>query len=148
MRRPQPPLEAGAFHLQQKGLSMRAVLTFAAAFVISAAPAHAGKIEPFDDGAFKALQAQNVPALVFVHAPWCPICRAQKQTIDKLIATPKYRAVTVLTIDYDTQKALWTKFGVRQQSTLIAFHGRRETARLSYDSDPAKVAAVVAATLR
>jgi thioredoxin 1 len=54
----------------------------------------------------------------------------------------------VLTIDFDSQKPLWSKFGAKQQSTLIAFHGRRETARLAYDSDPQKVTDVVAASLR
>jgi thiol-disulfide isomerase/thioredoxin len=113
-----------------------------------AAPASAAAIRPFDEAAFQAAQAHNAPAIVFVHAPWCPICRAQEQTIKKLLATPRYKAVTVFTIDYDTQKPLWTRFGAQRQSTLIGYHGRRETARLAYDSDPDKVTAVVASTLR
>jgi len=84
---------------------------------------------------------------VFVHASWCPICRAQQATINRLLSTPAYRAVTVLTIDYDTQKPLWTSFGAQKQSTLIAFHGRRETARLAYDADPQKVTTLVTSTL-
>lgn len=127
---------------------MRALVSLGAVIASLAAPAAAGQIRTFDATAFHALQAQNAPAIVFVHAPWCPICRAQEQTIKKLIASPKYQKVTVLTIDYDTQKPLWTKFGVRQQSTLIAYHGRRETARLAFDADPEKVTAVVAASLR
>jgi hypothetical protein len=34
------------------------------------------------------------------------------------------------------------------QSTLIGFHGRRETGRIAHDTDPAKVMAVLASTLR
>lgn len=113
-----------------------------------AVPASAAEIRAFDETAFHAAQAHDAPAIVFVHAPWCPICRAQEQTIKKLLATPKYKAVTVFTIDYDTQKPLWTRFGAQKQSTLIGYHGRRETARLAYDSDPDKVTAVVASTLR
>jgi len=125
---------------------MRAFYSLAAAITI-AAPASAGEIRQFDRTAFQALQARNAPSIVFVHASWCPICRAQRATISKLLSTPAYRAVTVFTIDFDTQKPLWTSFGAQKQSTLIAFHGRHETARLAYDADPQKVTALVTSTL-
>ena len=127
---------------------MRAFYSLAAAAIVMAAPAGAGEIRSFDRADFQALQAKNSPTIVFVHASWCPICRAQQTTIKKLLVTPTYRNVTVLTIDYDTQKRLWMSFGAQKQSTLIAFHGRRETARLAYDADPQKVTALVASTLR
>ena len=127
---------------------MRVFQSLAAVMVALAVPAHAGAIRAYDAATFHALQAHNAPTIVFVHADWCPICRAQEKTISKLITTPEYRQVTVLTIDYDTQKALWTSFGAQKQSTLIAFHGRRETARLAYDANPQKVTSLVAATLR
>ena len=127
---------------------MRAFYSLAAAAIVIAVPANAGEIRQFDRAAFQALQAKNAPAVVFVHASWCPICRAQEKTINSLLSTPAYRNVTVLTIDYDTQKSLWTSFGAQKQSTLIAFHGRRETARLAYDADPQKVTALVSSTLR
>lgn len=127
---------------------MRAFKSLAALSIVMAAPATAAEIKHFDRSAFQDLQARNAPTIVFVHASWCPICRAQQATITKLLATPQYRDVTVLTIDYDTQKPLWTSFGAQKQSTLIAFHGRRETARLAYDADPRKVTALVASTLK
>lgn len=127
---------------------MRAFYSLAAAAILTAAPAHAGEIRKFDRAAFQALQAKNAPTIVFVHADWCPICRAQEATINKLLSTPAYRSLTVLKIDYDTQKPLWASFGAQKQSTLIAFHGRRETARLAYDADPQKVTSLVASTLR
>lgn len=121
------------------------LIATAAAF---ATPASAGEILAFDKKAFGASQAQNSSVIVFVHAPWCPICKAQEQTIKKLLATPRFKHVTVLKIDFDTQKPLWSKFGVTQQSTLIGFHGRRETSRLAHDANPDKVASVLASTLR
>ena len=127
---------------------MRALYSLAAAAIVMAAPASAGEIRIFDRAAFQALQAKNASTVVFVHASWCPICRAQEKTISALLSTPEYRGVTVFTIDYDTQKPLWTSFGAQKQSTLIGFHGRRETARLAYNADPGKVTAVVASTLR
>jgi thiol-disulfide isomerase/thioredoxin len=120
-------------------------MLIAAAFAV-AAPAQAGESH-FDGAQFQAIQQRNAPVILFVHAPWCPICRAQEKTVAKLLATPRYKGVTVLTIDFDTQKSLWSKFGVTSQSTLIAFHGRRETGRLSYDSDPAKITALFASAL-
>jgi thioredoxin-like negative regulator of GroEL len=127
---------------------MRAFFSLAGAAIALASPANAGGFRSFDRAAFQALQSKNAPTIVFVHASWCPICRAQEATINKLLATPTYRGVTVLTIDYDTQKPIWTSFGAQKQSTLIAFHGRRETARLAYNADPQKVTALVASTLR
>jgi thioredoxin-like negative regulator of GroEL len=126
---------------------MRPLHSLAAALIVMAAPASAGEIRNFNRAAFQNLQARNAPSIVFVHASWCPICRAQETTIDKLLSTPAYRNVTVFRIDYDTQKPLWTSFGVQKQSTLIAFHGRRETARLSYDANPQKVTALVTSAL-
>ena len=93
---------------------MRVFQSLAAVRVALAVPAHAGAIRAYDAATFHALQARNAPTIVFVHADWCPICRAQEKTISKLITTPEYRQVTVLTIDYDTQKALWTSFGAQK----------------------------------
>jgi thioredoxin-like negative regulator of GroEL len=127
---------------------MRVLASLAALAIAFAAPTQAAGISGFQESTFRALQARNLPVVVFVHAPWCPICRAQEHTIKQLLATPNYKEVTVLTIDFDTQKPLWSKFGARQQSTLIGFRGKKETGRLAYDSDPARVTAVLASTVR
>jgi thioredoxin-like negative regulator of GroEL len=126
---------------------MRILPALAALAIALTAPAHAGTLASFNASTFQALRAHHRPVVLFVHAPWCPICRAQEKTITSLLAMPRYKDVTVLTIDFDTQKALWSRFGVRQQSTLIGFRGSKETGRLSFDADPAKVTAVLASTL-
>jgi thioredoxin 1 len=123
------------------------LLAAAAAAAVVAVPAQAGEIRAFDNSVFQADQTQNRPVVIWVHAPWCPVCRAQEKTITQLLATPSYKGVTVLKIDFDTQKPLWTKFGATMQSTLIGFHGRRETGRIAHDADPAKVTQVFASTL-
>ena len=127
---------------------MRSLTVLLGAAIVVSVPASAGEYRAFDAASFQALQNRNAATVVFVHAPWCPVCRAQEQVIKKLLATPEYKDVNILTIDFDSQKALWSKFGAKQQSTLIGFHGRRETARLSYNADPDKVTAVVASPLR
>lgn len=124
---------------------LAAPIVLAAALVSTAASAT--DMRPFDQAAFQTAQRQNRPIVVFVHAPWCPVCRQQLKTIDKVSATPAYKNLIVFRIDYDTQKPLWQRFGATQQSTLIAYHGKRETARIAHDADEAKVTAVLSRTL-
>ena len=98
-------------------------------------------------GAFDAAQKAGKPILVWVHAPWCPVCRQQAKTIERVIAEPAYRDMQVFRIDYDTQKPLWQKFGATMQSTLIGFRGKRETGRIAHETNDAKVSAVIRGAL-
>lgn len=121
-----------------------AVATLTAAFPVLVAPAMAAPaIRAFDQAAFEAAQKSGKPILIWVHAPWCPVCRQQQKTIERVTAEPAMRTMQVFRIDYDTQKPLWRRFGATQQSTLIAFRGRRETGRIAHETDDAKVSAVI-----
>ena len=104
-------------------------------------------IRSYDQMAFDQAQAANKPILVWVHAPWCPVCREQEKALKEITADPAYRDLVVLRIDFDTQKPLWQKFGATMQSTLIGFHGKRETGRVAHESDVARVAPVLRSTL-
>lgn len=120
---------------------------FAASFAIAAicaiaAPAHAAEVRAWDERAFAAAQAEGKPILIEVHAPWCPVCAAQGKAIQKLAS----RHLVIFRIDYDSQKPVWQRFGAQKQSTLIAFRGKRETGRLAYQTDEAKIAALLAST--
>ncbi|WP_239019582.1 thioredoxin family protein [Sphingomonas suaedae] len=124
-------------------------MPFAAPVIVVAAavaPAQAATLKPFDQKAFAAAQAAGKPILVEVHAPWCPICRAQGKAIAKLTANGAHKDLVIFRIDYDTQKPLWQRFGAQKQSTLIAFRGKRETDRVSYQSDERRIAVLLAAT--
>lgn len=110
---------------------------------VAAAPA----VQPFDQAAFDAAQKAGKPILIWVHAPWCPVCRQQAKTIARVTAQPAYRNMQVFRIDYDTQKDLWKKFGATMQSTVIGFHGKRETGRIAHETDDAKVAAVISSAI-
>lgn len=126
--------------------ALAAVMAIVAIASVHAAPVGAAPapiIQPFDQVAFDAAQKAGRPILVWVHAPWCPVCRKQEKTIARVTADPAYRRMQIFRIDFDSQKPLWQKFGATQQSTLIAFQGHRERARIAHETDDAKVSAVI-----
>ncbi len=102
----------------------------------------AGELRQWDSAAF----AGDRPVLIHVTAPWCPTCRAQKPSIESLLASPEYPDLLVLEVDFDSQKAVLRQFNVRQQSTLIAFAGAREVGRTVGVTDPYGIFALVEKT--
>ena len=67
------------------------------------------------------------------HADWCPTCRAQDKVLQSL-KTEKGLDLTVLTVNYDTEKDLKRRFKVNMQSTLVVLKGKKEEARLVGDT--------------
>lgn len=119
----------------------------AAALLISAAAAAAAEVKPFSPAAFDAAKAAGRPVLVDVSAPWCPTCKAQAPILSGLEADPKFKDLVVLDVDFDSQKDVLRAFGVRMQSTLIAFKGGREVARSTGDTGAASIARLLDKTL-
>jgi thiol-disulfide isomerase/thioredoxin len=105
--------------------------------------AFAGEIKPYSKAEFDRLTAQGKPVLIDVYATWCPTCRAQKPTIDSLMAKPEYKDVTTLVVDYDNDTATLKAYHVRMQSTLIVFKGKQEQGRSVGDTDPASIESLV-----
>lgn len=93
----------------------------------------------FDQKGFEAAQAAGRPILVEVHAPWCPICKAQAPILSRLKSEARFKDLASFTIDFDSQKDLLRKFNVQKQSTLIVFKGAREAGRSTGDSDPKSI---------
>ncbi len=93
-------------------------------------PVAAGEVRAWDAAAFAAAQAASQPVVLHVTAPWCPTCRAQKPVIEQLASSADNPDLLVLEIDFDSQKEVLRQFGVRQQSTLIAYRGAEEVARV------------------
>ena len=94
--------------------------------------------KPFTKEAFAAATAEGKTTLVFFHAPWCPVCKAQEP---KVLAHLNNDAkdVVAFKVDYDTNKALRQEMNVAKQSTLILYRGAKELGRLSYKSDDASI---------
>lgn len=103
--------------------------------------------KPFNQAAFEAAQKAGKPILIEVHAPWCPICKAQAPILSKLSADPRFKNLASFTIDYDSQKDLLRKFNVQKQSTLIVFKGSQEAGRSTGDTNAASIEALLAKSI-
>jgi thiol-disulfide isomerase/thioredoxin len=120
---------------------------FAGALVVSVAlspgTVASAMTKKFDQKAFEAAQAAGKPILVEVHAPWCPVCKAQAPILAKLKSEPRFQNLVSFQIDFDSQKDLLRKFNVQKQSTLIVFKGKQETGRSTGDSNAGSIAALL-----
>ena len=125
----------------------RRTLLFGAALVPTSfglsGPASAVEGQAFSESAFQQAQAAGTSILVHVTAPWCPTCKAQKPILGRLEAEPKFKALKVFDVDFDTQKDAVRRFNARMQSTLIAFKGAQEGARSVGDTRPGSIEALL-----
>jgi thioredoxin 1 len=94
--------------------------------------------KPFTAEAFKSAAQAGKTTLVFFHAPWCPVCRAQEPKILTHL-NGAHKDIVAFKVDYDTNRDLRKEMKVDKQSTLILYHGAAELARLSYKSDTASI---------
>jgi len=101
----------------------------------------------FDQKAFAEAHKAGKPIFVGVHASWCPTCKAQDPILGELMSAPKFKDLVYFVIDFDGQKDAVKAFGVRTQSTLIAFKGDKETGRSVGDTNRASIAALLDKTL-
>lgn len=108
--------------------------------------AQALELRAFDAAAFARAQAAGEPAVLHFHADWCPTCREQAQVLEQL-RTQGGLNVTVWRVDYDNAQDLRRALKVRMQSTLIAYKGRQETARLAGETQPAAIRKLLESTL-
>lgn len=122
-------------------------LSFAAASTLLALPARAAEEVPYTAAAFDSAQKADKPIVVVVHASWCPTCRAQKPILAKLEDDPMFKSVVVFHVDFDSQRDALRRFGVRMQSTLIAFKGLKETSRSVGDTEEQSIGSLFFATL-
>jgi len=110
----------------------------------ASAAASALDIQPYSAQALSAEQQAGKPVTLHFHANWCPTCRAQERVFQQWKG---YASVpgTLLVVDYDNEKELKKQLGVRTQSTVIAYQGNVEKARLVGDTDADKLRAALLA---
>jgi len=105
----------------------------AALLALNAMLAHALDIQPYTAAALAQAQKAGQPVALHFHADWCPTCRAQTQVLQQL-KTEHQLDMTVLVVNYNTEKDLKRQFKIRAQSTFIVLKGKTETMRLVGDT--------------
>ena len=97
--------------------------------VLAQGTAFAGDWYQYSDELFHKLQAEDKPILIEINADWCPICAKQRPIVDRLTSTDSLKNIHILLVNFDGEKSVVRHFGATEQSTLIAFHGDKETGR-------------------
>lgn len=108
--------------------------------------AHALEVKPYTAAALAELQNADRPVALHFHADWCPTCRVQSQVLQQLKSEPGLD-LTVLVVNYDTEKALKRRFNVRAQSTVVVLRGQTEWARLLGETAPESIRAALRSAL-
>ncbi|MEQ1686613.1 MAG: thioredoxin family protein [Burkholderiaceae bacterium] len=103
-------------------------LLVATALLSGAAWSHALDIQPYSAAALAQAQKADKPVALHFRADWCPTCRAQDKVLESLKAEPGL-VLTVLAVNFDTEKDLKKQFNIRSQSTLVLLRGQKETGR-------------------
>ncbi len=103
--------------------------------LFAAVMAHALEVKPYSATALAEAQQAGKPVALHFRADWCPTCRAQDKVLESLKAEPGLD-LTVLAVNYDTEKDLKRRFNVRAQSTLVVLHGQKESSRVVGDTSP------------
>jgi len=98
--------------------------------------AHAAAVQPYKQAAFQAAQKNGDPILIFVEASWCPTCAKERPILEQLYTAPEFAHLKVFDVDFDTSKPLLRQLGVQMQSTLIVYHGTKETGRMTGATNP------------
>jgi thioredoxin 1 len=101
--------------------------------------ARAATVQAYQQPAFEAAQKSGDPILIFVEASWCPTCAKERPILQQLYGTPEFAHLQVFDVDFDTSKPLLRQLGVQMQSTLIIYHGTKETGRMTGATDPAVI---------
>jgi thioredoxin 1 len=91
--------------------------------------------QQFSAAQFTKAVSDGQPVVVWFHASWCPTCRAQQPSVDKLAKSDEMKSVTVFLADFDKEKALKKSLDVSQQSTFVVFRGGHEVARSTGETD-------------
>ncbi len=121
-------------------------LIVGALFVAAASMAHALEVKPYSAAVLAEAQKADKPVALHFRADWCPTCREQDKLLESMKAEPGLN-VTVLAVNYDTEKDLKKQFNIRGQSSLVVLHGQKETGRSVGDTTAAGLRATLKSAL-
>lgn len=106
--------------------------------MLGLAPASAFEFRPYEAAAVDAAIASGKPVVVHVFASWCLQCRAQENILKRLSAEGGYDGISFYRVDHDKQKDVVKALGT-PRSTLIAFDGGAEVAKMSWGTSEKSV---------
>ena len=98
---------------------------------------------PFNQASYAKAVAAGKPVVVYLHADWCPTCRAQQPIVDRLSKEPKLKDVTIYVADFDQETALEKSLKVTQQSTFVVFRQGHEVTRSTGQTTEPAIRAVL-----
>jgi thioredoxin 1 len=124
--------------------SFLALMGLASAAV--ACPAGAFEFTPYDPAAVDKAITSGKSVVVHVYAPWCLQCHMQASILNGLKSDPAYDHATYFRVDYDNQKDVVAKLNC-PRSTLIAYKGGKEVARMSWGMSQDSVVNVLKAAM-
>jgi len=104
----------------------RTLSTAFAALLLTIGSLSAQEKEPFSEGRFHALQAEDALILIDVYADWCPTCAAQQEVLDSFQKKHPDVALHILTVDFDDQKEWVKHFKAPRQGTFLLFRGEEQ----------------------
>lgn len=133
--------------MRRRDLLRAALVPPLLALALGRRPATAAPYIWFTEAEFAAAQAAGKPILIDVWASWCPVCAKQAPTLAAAETDPAFKDLTIFKVNFDTQKDVVRSFGVRKQSTLIAFHGNHEVGRATGITAPEDIRALLASAL-
>lgn len=92
---------------------------------------------------FDRLQKEGQPVLIFIHADWCPTCRAQDPIVSSLLKQDEFQRLKALKVDFDRQKNVVKAFKAVMQGTLIVCNGGKKVGRSTGDTSKYGIAALL-----
>lgn len=98
---------------------------------------------PFNQASYAKAVAAGKPVVVYLHADWCPTCRAQQPIVDRLSKEPRLKEVTIYVADFDQETALEKSLKVTQQSTFVVFRQGHEVTRSTGQTTEPAIRAVL-----
>lgn len=117
------------------------------ALLLSASFAHALQVQPYSPEALATLQQQGKPVALHFHAGWCGTCTEQERVLNQMKADKALPAMTLLVVDYDSNKPLRKQLKVTSQSTFVVYKGSNEVARNGGETKPDAIRALLSKAL-
>lgn len=127
-------------------MSIARVFIVGFSLMLGMASVHALDSAPYTPEALATAQKAGKPVALHFHANWCSTCRVQEKVFNEFKPDTSL-AITVLVADFDKERELKRKLGVRTQSTVIVYRGAKEMARVAGETDPAILRAALQSAL-